>query len=284
MKRALLYGVSRIPLLGRLIVMAYRVTVALPTALRPLGHTFTWLFTSRETTNHTFDLTPLNRHTLTAQIADVVGQPHETIQAYIDELEADEALRNHIIGMTRQAPYRGISDLTVRYSRRLGWYAMVRATKPSVVIETGVDKGLGACVLTAALLRNREEGHPGRYYGTDINPQAGYLLRGRYAEVGEILYGDSIQSLKALEGPIDLFINDSDHSAEYEGREYATIEPKLSPQAIVLGDNSHITDELLNFAIRTGRSFQFFKEETAHHWYPGAGIGFAFRRGDMPRK
>jgi len=282
MKRQLLYTISRVPVLGRLIVAVYRALVALPTALRPLGNLLRWLVTSKETTNHTFDLAPLNRETLTAQIADVVDLPYPTVEGYVAELEADDTLRRHLQEMIRNAPYRGISDLTIRYSRRIGWYAFVRALKPAVVVETGVDKGLGACVLTAALLRNREEGHPGRYYGTDINPQAGYLLHGRYAEVGEILYGDSIQSLAQLDATVDLFINDSDHSAEYEGREYATIEGKLSAQALVLGDNSHITDELLKFANRTGRSFTFFKEEPVRHWYPGAGIGMAFHRRAKP--
>lgn len=162
------------------------------------------------------------------------------------------------------------------YGRRLGWYALVRALKPRTVVETGVDKGLGSCVLAAGLLRNRAEGHPGRYLGTDINPQAGWMFQGAYREVGEILYGDSIESLQRLEGPIDLFINDSDHSSEYEEREYACIALKLSPTAVVLGDNALVTDKLYQFAVATGRRFLFFSEKPADHWYPGAGIGAAW--------
>ena len=75
-------------------------------------------------------------------------------------------------------------------------------------METSVDKGLGACVLTAALIRNSKEGYPGRYYGTEINPEAGYLLQEEYAEFGEILWGDSIESLKKFDKKIDMFIHD----------------------------------------------------------------------------
>ena len=100
--------------------------------------------------------------------------------------------------------------------------------------------------------------------------------QGPYREAGEILYGDSIESLQRLEGPIDLFINDSDHSAEYEEREYACIASKLSPGAVVLGDNAHVTDKLYQFASATGRRFLFFSEKPADHWYPGAGIGAAW--------
>jgi hypothetical protein len=45
---------------------------------------------------------------------------------------------------------------------------------------------------------NGLEGYPGRYYGTDIQPGAGYLFDGKYAEAGEILFGDSIQSLEQI--------------------------------------------------------------------------------------
>jgi hypothetical protein len=121
-----------------------------------------------------------------------------------------------------------------------------------------VEQGLGSLVLTAALKRNAQEGSPGIYRGTDINPKAGYLFQGSYQEFGTILYGDSIQSLQGIQQKIDLFINDSDHSADYESREYETIAPKLSERAIVLGDNAHATDRLYRFAEKTDRKCLFF--------------------------
>jgi len=153
----------------------------------------------------------------------------------------------------------------------------VRATKPKTIVETGVDKGLGAVVLCAALLRNAAEGHAGRYFGTDINPHAGYLLTGPYATMGEILVGDSLASLQALDTPIDLFINDSDHSADYEYQEYLAIAGKLGDSAIIVGDNAHVTESLLGFSIEAGRSFLFWKEQPLNHWYPGGGIGISWR-------
>lgn len=172
-----------------------------------------------------------------------------------------------------------MADAEARYGRRIGWYAIVRALKPRVVVETGVDKGLGSCVLTAAILRNRVEGHPGEYFGTDIDVDAGYLLDDRYATAGRIriLYGDSIESLARLDKDIDLFINDSHHSADYEAREYAIVAKHLSPGAILLGDNAHVSPALPEFARQSGRRFLFFHEQPADHWYPGAGIGAAYR-------
>ena len=157
----------------------------------------------------------------------------------------------------------------------MGWYAFARILKPRVIVETGVDKGHGSVVLCAALIRNEREGFPGQYYGTDINPRAGYLLIAPYRRVGKVLYGDSLQSLSKI-NEIDVFINDSDHSADYERREYEAILPRLRPGGIILGDNSHVTSILAKFSEEHGRQFLFFQEQPENHWYPGAGIGISF--------
>ncbi len=236
-----------------------------------------WGFRSREDTNFTYHLTRANLDYLAHTLSVVTGENTETIKKYFDELLTDEELKNSILTSTRNSSYRKFADEEVRYARRIGWYAFVRVMKPSVVVETGVDKGLGSMVLCSALLRNRAEGKPGKYYGTDINPEAGYLLTGTWRETGEILFGDSIESLVKLQGPIDLFINDSDHSAEYEYREYLTVKEKLSEKGIILGDNSHSSNKLSLFSAETGRKFLFFKEEPENHWYPGAGIGISYK-------
>jgi predicted O-methyltransferase YrrM len=196
---------------------------------------------------------------------------------YLDELDDDQILHGHIKMTTATSPYARIADPEPRYGRRAGWYAIARLMKPTVVVETGVDKGLGACVLTAALLLNTEEGHPGHYFGTDINQRAGYLLTGRYAEAGKIIYGDSLGSLANLSEPIDLFINDSDHSTEYERLEYEEVRDRLGSGAIVLGDNSDFSPELLNIAQETGRRFLLFNEQPKNHWYRGGSIGACFK-------
>ena len=276
--RTLNLALARTPVLGRCLLTVLRAKVGWA-YLRPAQcNLLKWLFTSRELTNFTCDLEDDTRHYLAALIADVSGQPYQVVLGYFRELEGDVELRAHLESATRTSELAFMADSQVRYGRRIGWYALVRALKPKVVIETGIDKGLGSCVLSAALRRNSREGAAGRYYGTDINPKAGYLLSGEYAKYGQVLYGDSIESLRAFEGNIDLFINDSDHSAEYEAREYEVIASKLSPRAVVLGDNSHVTDKLLQFSLATGRQFAFFKEQPKDHWYPGGGIGISFKR------
>lgn len=243
----------------------------------PLAAMARWLFESRETTNFTYELDERNQRHLAALVADVMEIGFDAAFGYLRELEEDAGLREHVGRVTRERR-ADAADAEARYGRRAGWYAVARALKPRLIVETGVDKGLGACVLAAALKRNALEGHPGTYCGTDIDRGAGWLLCGEYASFGRVLYGDSLASLRGLDGTIELFINDSEHSADYEAQEYRAIAGKLSPRAVILGDNAHATDALLEFSRQSGRRFVFFQERPLKHWYPGAGIGFSFRR------
>jgi predicted O-methyltransferase YrrM len=166
-------------------------------------------------------------------------------------------------------------DSLIAFGRREGWYLFVRALKPQLVVETGVHHGVGAIVIASALIRNRQDGFTGYYVGTEIDKNGGFLFRDEYASVGEIKYGDSVSTLKDLKTKIDIFINDSDHSYEYEEREYATIKTQLKESSLILGDNSHVTNALREFAEQNKRPFLFFKEIPDAHWYPGAGIGIS---------
>lgn len=275
--RALTHFLIKTPFLGNFTVLLFRVKIAFTYLIGQLIKALRWLYGSRETTNLTYDLTELNKKNLVSFLANATQKSFDELMGYVNEIEQDIDLKFHIKNQTINSAWSRMADTEARYGRRVGWYALIRATKPRIVIETGVDKGLGSCVVTAALLKNTAEERPGYYYGTDINPKAGYLLAGEYKKYGEILYGDSIGSLNGIKKEIDLFINDSNHSADYELKEYLAIQDKLSPNAFVLGDNSHCTDKLLTFAQMTGRNFLFFQENPKDHWYPGGGIGLAFK-------
>lgn len=229
-----------------------------------------WLLTSREHTNFTYELTALNREHLAWFVAGVAGVSVQEARGYMQELDGDDALRAHVLDATRTSRRRRLADEEVRYGRRLGWYALVRAVKPRHVVETGTDKGLGSCVLAAALLRNGT----GRLTTLDINPESGYLIGGPYADVVDVVVGDSVALLASLD-EVDLFLHDSDHRPEYERAEYQAVAPKLAPGALVLSDNAHETNELAEWAERKGMSFAFFGERPEGHWAAGDGIGVA---------
>jgi len=255
--------------------MAYRANVAFRYYAPVLGGILPWLFRSRELGNFTYELTERNLSYLASTLAFVAGAVDDEIASLLAEPQRDQKLRVHIQETVKASPYRAVTDPVPLFGKRLGWYALARLLKPAVIVETGVDKGLGSVLLCSALLRNIKEGHDGAYYGTDIDPEAGWLLHGEYAKVGRVLYGDSIESLNALQPRIDLFINDSDHSPNYELAEYRAVAAKLSERSLILSDNAHCSMALWTFSRESNRRFVFFAEEPRNHWYPGGGIGIS---------
>lgn len=254
--------------------------VALPVRVKSVGGhdvrvmqaSVKWLVRSREHTNYTYELTDLNMGQLAWFVANLTDRDVGAVRAFMDELRSDEELAEHIASSTRASDRRGLADPVPRYGRRLGWYAIVRALEPELVVETGTDKGLGSVVLAAALLRN---GH-GRLTTIDVNPAAGYLIGGRWADVIDYARGDSHTVLRAIEGPIDVFVHDSLHTVAHESAEYRLIDPNLTDRSIVLSDNADVAPTLMQWAESRGWRFEFFQEVPSGHWCPGGGIGAAW--------
>lgn len=258
--------------------MPWRLRSALRLTLKPVFRCVIWTFTSREHYNFTYHLEPLNIAHLTSLLSVVTGKDCNAIAGYLREVQEDSQLREHLLRHTKSSKEKYVADMDVRFGRRIGWYALARAIRPRVIVETGVDKGLGSCVLAAALMKNATEGFPGRLIGIDINPRAGYLLQAPYDQFGKIICGDSLATLRSLNEEVDMFIHDSVHTPEFEFNEYLAVQPKLSRNAIVLSDNAHFTDRLLVWAQQNDRDFLFFGEKPKDHWWPGDGLGIAFNR------
>jgi hypothetical protein len=258
---------------------AYRITIFSRYFWSNIVRGLNWSLRRTETSNFYYDLTPKNLLELANFVSVVTKVELSKVQEYVDEVRGDSNLAEHI--RSKIMTDKQMKDSKMLLGRRIGWYAFVRATKPKVVVETGVHQGIGAVTLIRALEKNALEGFTGRYFGTDIDPEAGALVSGKFRVTGHVMFGDSLESLGKLSEEIDLFINDSDHSAEYESREYELVDSKLSKGALILGDNSHATDSLMNYSLNKGRGFLLFREEPLHHWYPGAGIGVSFDKSTL---
>jgi Methyltransferase domain len=245
---------------------------------RLIGQSVDWLVHDRETTNFTYDLDALNRDQLCWFVSAVSGAAIGQVRAWIQELEDDNQLFDHVTKRLSTNPRRRISAKEPHWARRFGWYAMIRAAQPELVVETGTHLGLGSCAIAAALLRN---GH-GRLTTIDIDPEAGHLIGEPWASVIDRRSGSSVDMLADLRD-VDLFLHDSLHTYDYETKELAAVEPNLRGGAIIVSDNSHDSAALSDWAERTGRHYLFFKEQPIGHWWPGDGIGAAWtdrRRGN----
>ncbi|MCL2931065.1 MAG: class I SAM-dependent methyltransferase [Trichodesmium sp. MAG_R03] len=262
---------------AKFLLMPLRFYNALKVYHRLPSQILSWVFTSQEWTNITYELTDLNKKYLTCFISQITNTDREKVREYLEELENDDNLKKHIQETTLKSPRSFISDAEARYGRRLGWYALVRIKKPKIVVETGVDKGLGSVVLAVALMKNAEEGFNGHLYCTDYNPEAGFLLTEPYSSYGTIIYGDSIETLKSFDRGIDILITDSDHKFNYELQEYETVEKQLQEGFLIISDTAHYSSTLIKFAESRNLKFLFFQEQPKDIWFPGGGIGIAYQ-------
>ena len=251
-----------------LLVFPYRCRLIVQHLARNFKKSIPWLFRSKEFANFTYDLTAANKEYLSWFVADICDVQVKEIRDYFNELETNSQHDAYI--KTGLANHRRGNEIDRQafFGRRLGWYAIVRATKPLVVVETGTEKGLGSLVLAEALIKNGA----GRLITIDMEPSSGLLIGAEYGGVIERMIDDSLLAISKID-QINLFIHDSDHSAEHEAREFEILQSRLTANAIVLSDNSHATTELANWSLRNGRRVMYFAEEPLNHWYPGAGIG-----------
>jgi hypothetical protein len=231
-----------------------------------------WLIRSREHTNYTYDLTELNLLHLAWFVSVITGISVGEARIYINELEQDEGLRERALNALSQSPRRRLADPEIRWHKRLGWYALVRALAPNHVVETGTDKGLGTLALAAAVQRNGR----GRVTTIDSNPASGSLICEPYASVVDRLVVDSADLALRELATVDFFLHDSARCRSQEELELLAVEPRLGPSSTVLSNTGDISGGLPLWAEATGRKFLFFQERPREHWYPGGGIAAAW--------
>lgn len=259
-------------------MLPVRARTATKELSRSLSQILRWLIFSREFANYSYQIEERNLDQLFGFISTITGTPVATVAQYANEIIDDKDFLLRVDAKLSAAGRRREFDRDISLGRRVGWYVIVRILGPEVVVETGTEKGLGSVVIAEALLRN---GH-GRLYTLDIEASSGLIFRGeeRYDKVIEHRIGDSVTLLKELDATVDIFLHDSDHSAEHERREFEAVQPLLTERSVVLSDNSHVTRELFRWAQANDLSFLYFQEQPVRHWYRGAGLGCAWKTTD----
>ncbi len=115
----------------------YRLSLMMPYFLSPLALGFAWTWRRTENSNFYYDLTDKNVLELAHFLSVVCKIEASQAESYINELRSDKDLRSHLgAALVRD---RSMKDSNLLFGRRIGWYAMVRAMKPKLVVETGVS-------------------------------------------------------------------------------------------------------------------------------------------------
>jgi predicted O-methyltransferase YrrM len=188
------------------------------------------------------------------QLARYTGLPYLELMRYRRELRDDCEFQAHLARCREEVHYgfAGLAQL----------YAVVRAAKPAVVVETGVASGMSSAHILRALAANGR----GTLHSIDLpNVQDGSILpQGRSTGwmVPAALHaqwnlhlGDTYELLPKLLDSlarVDLFLHDSDHSYEAMSFEFERAWPKLAPSGLLLSDDSHLHTAWDDFCARQG--------------------------------
>jgi hypothetical protein len=203
-----------------------------------------------------------------------LGSNRTTIAGYLAEIGMDEELRRVLAERVR---WRVDMKRRIHFGHRVGWYAVTRALKPRLIVETGIKHGLGSLVLLAALERNAREGSPGSLISFDTDPFSGWMVAERMRENWQPVFASTFDALDAtLEGrEVDLFICDTPPDYQIESFEMRTAMCHASKDITLIAANGDRTIALSELAAEMGGEYHHFVERPRHHIYPGAGLGLA---------
>src|SRR5437660_3242899 len=171
-----------------------------------------------------------------ALLAHHAGLPYAELMRCRRELRNDREFQGHL--------ERCLRDIHYVFPEAAELYAVVRAFKPEVIVETGVASGISSAHILRALAANGS----GTLYSIDLpNVQEGSVLpqgrppgwivpdsmRGSW----RLQLGDARSLLPALLtalGRVDLFLHDSDHSYEHMAFEFAQAVPRLADGGLLM--------------------------------------------------
>ena len=120
-------------------------------------------------------------------------------------------------------------------------YSLVRASRPSTVVEFGMSLGISAIHLASAV---RDNGS-GRVVTTELSAVKVVAAKKTFAETGlddliTVLEGDALTTLTVIDGPIQFVLLDGWKDLYLPVTKL--LEPKLSPGALIVADNTSMDD------------------------------------------
>jgi len=201
---------------------------------------------------------------LVPQVAGLTGRSVADVRQWLSELRRGR-LAQEIRGRCPQATGMGSPNAELLY-------VFVRAVRPQVVVETGVELGVSSAYFLQALQDNgagelwsidlptvgpqgrmNQDGRLDRAHVDSIE-QVGKAVPDRLRTRWHLKLGDARELLPTLEAPApwDIFFHDSDHSRAHMLWEYETAWPRLRPGGFLLSDDVPDNDAFVTFASSVG--------------------------------
>lgn len=266
---------------GRAAMVLPRAAMAFKAArIAPqIGAVARWAFASRERVNFTYDTTRESQLLLCATIAEIATCDMRSVVAHLDQILSDPELIAHVEADNRASRHR--VDPGFRPGRRIAFYLLVRTLKPRFVVEAGVDRGLGAILISRALALNAAAGHVGDYLGIEFDTNKPIPLYDNFAgRIGRIERGDSVAIVDGIDRQIDLFIHDTTTHEVHVTAQLAALKPKLSPHGVIA--SSWTTRPVIDFAMCNDFGLLTHQEQTVGHWFSGDRVAMLYPRPQRP--
>ena len=157
-------------------------------------------------------------------------------------------------------------------------YFLVRLKKPTVVIETGVERGASSLFILQAL----EDNDNGMLYSIDLpntsymSPDGNKLQGNTKHETSGICVPDSLHTRWSLtlgnskiELPrlleklteVDIFVRDDEHTFDFMIWEFEQVFPYLRNDGVIISDNVDINDAMKVFSEKTKSKKVFLRRD-----------------------
>lgn len=171
-----------------------------------------------------------------------------TLNRMFTEADAQMPLLSELLGRnavpaeaSAQERADALSDFYLPITREAGrlLYTLVRASRPTNVVEFGMSLGISAIHLASAV---RDNG-VGRVVTTELNAKKVEIASDNFVDAGlddviTVLHGDALETLESVDGPVQFVLLDG--WKDLYVRVLQLLEPRLTPGALVVADNTNM--------------------------------------------
>jgi predicted O-methyltransferase YrrM len=210
-------------------------------------------------------------------LASVSGTSPSAIRKYMDEPSGQLQFTAHLkdcIPALQETP----DPVCYLYAKKvLIQYALARAIRPDVIVETGVANGISSSYWLLACHLNGK----GRVYSIDLDrgeylptgKPTGWIVPDFLRPIWSLKLGDArevLQEILAQVGKADIFVHDSCHSYEHMKFEFDQAYPHIRPGGLLISDDvsfnsafKEIVDSIRPTLHRTISGVGILKKEVA---------------------
>jgi predicted O-methyltransferase YrrM len=207
-----------------------------------------------------------------ARVASALDRMYTESTDQFAQLRENRDLFERVANASAQERADALSEIYMPVTPDAGrlLYALVRSSRPSTIVEFGMSLGISAIHLASAV---RDNG-TGRVVTTELSAAKVATAKRTFAETGlddliTVLEGDALATLAGVDGPIQFVLLDG--WKELYLPVTKLLEPKLSPGALIVADNTsmddtrpyldHVRDPAngyvsVNFPVREGDSME----------------------------